>query len=210
MKNAKLILYVLAISILFAACDKKPRVLKAKQGVAKTNGTFSDPTGSAQSTQLNYQQGLAIDIYSLLTPQMDGSNSNLLKVLSDLDVSAPQKTEYPVTTVHNRSGSDSAGQADLGNGLSFKVLARCSGTDCEKYLMMASIEYQGQVRAQVVALSYSLDCYFYKDIRSVNNSFKSINEVEQFYSAKTPQNDCREQYGEEESGASPGSTFTVF
>lgn len=206
----KFIISLVMFSLIVFGCDKKPRKLKAKQGAIKTSGAFSDPNGSAQSNQMNQMQGLSIDIYSLLTPQMDSSNENLLKILSDLDVSAPTKTEYPVTTVHTRSGSDSAGQADLGNGLSFKVYARCSGTDCDKYMMMASIEYQGQIRAQVVALSYALDCYFYKDIRSVGNSFKSLNEVEQFYSSKSAQNDCSEQYAESESGASPASTFDVF
>lgn len=208
--KSKLTIYLLLASVfIFSSCDKKSRTLKAKQGAIKTGYTSGDPAASQQSSQYNAYQGLAIDIYSLLTPQLDGNNDNMLKVLSDLDVSMPTKTEYPVTTLHNRSGSDSAGQADLGNGLAFKVYARCSGTDCEKYLMMAWIEYQGQIRAQVVALSYSLDCQFYKDIRTVNNSFKSLNEVEQFYSSKAPRNDCRDQY-EESSGASPASTFNIF
>lgn len=183
--------YMIAISLIFAfGCEKKDQNLRAKGGGLKTATPVSaDPAGNARAQQQVATTGLGVSITDVFYPEYDGDTSDII-VASDLEIKTPQTQTLPLTTRHNYNGSSSVGQVSAGTGLVLKVSSLCEGDGCNAYYLLTSLELNGTVQAQSVALSFACDDSYFRDAVPREKFMKSISDVKSFYSGKSQQNDC--------------------
>jgi len=172
-QNKKLLklAFALTAAVFLFSCEKKNNRLRAAGSSKGGVGISADPNGNAKAQQENAMQNIGVDILYLYTPDFDGDR---VVLSTDLNVRMQEVKSLPITTQHSKSGSDSFGQLTLAQGLILKISARCEGADCNTYYFLASLEFNGQIRSQVMALSYAQDCHFYKDLIPSSNYKRSI------------------------------------
>lgn len=183
--------YLMALSLIFAfGCEKKDQNLRAKGGGLKTAAPVSaDPAGNARAQQQAAATGVGVTITDVFYPEYEDGSSEVL-VASDLEIKTPQVQTIPVTTRHNYSGSSSVGQVSVGSSLVLKVSSLCEGEGCNAYYLLTSLELNGTVQAQSVALSFACDDFYFRDAVPREKFMRSVSDVKNFYSGKTQQNDC--------------------
>ena len=145
---------ILAIGLTAFSCAPK------KQGVRATvkSGTTSlNPTTSAVADQQAQAQNAIYKISTITVPAVVDAGVEITAELL-----TPNGQYLPITTTHSASRLDSQGvYNDSARGLQVLINARCSDSDCFKYVLLVTVTRNNQAVYQSGAISFKDDCNFY-------------------------------------------------
>lgn len=152
--KGKLWIFLLGISLVATSCAPKKQGVRAQ---VKTTGTPLNPGTSAVADQQATAQNAIYKISSISYPESTGSG-----VVVNSDLLTPSNQYLPISTSHENGQLDSSGIFnDTSRGLQVYVNARCSDSECTKYLLLVTVVRNNQAVYQSGAISYKEDCNFY-------------------------------------------------
>jgi hypothetical protein len=177
------LLFVVAFLSLSACAPKKSGV----RAQVKTGQTSLNSGISAIAEQQAAAQNAIYKISTISLPKPTD-----LGVIVESELLNPTHQYLPVTTTHENGVLDSQGVFnDSGRGLQVQVRARCSDTDCYKYLLLVTVSRNNQPLFQSGAISFKDDCNFYSISMgtATGQMFQSIDAFDTKYSNLTPMGD---------------------
>jgi hypothetical protein len=147
-------LVLLSLSLVAFSCAPKKQGVRAQ---VKTTGTPLSPGTSAVADQQATAQNAIYKISSISLPESTGAG-----VVVNSDLLTPNNQYLPISTAHEKGQLDSQGIFnDTSRGLQVYVNARCSDSECTKYLLLVTVVRNNQAVYQSGAISYKDDCNFY-------------------------------------------------
>lgn len=154
MDQIKTWMTLLCVSFVAFSCAPK------KQGVRTQVKTAATPLNSGTSAVADQQATAQNAIYKISTISVPESTDTGVVVNSDL--LTPNSQYLPISTSHENGLLDSQGVFnDSARGLQVHVQARCSDSECTKYLLLVTVVRNNQAVYQSGAISYKDDCSFY-------------------------------------------------
>lgn len=147
-------LTLLSISLVAFSCAPKKQGVRAK---VKTTGTAINAGTTAFADQQATAQNAIYKISTISLPELIGGG-----ITVNSDLLNPSNQYLPISTTHQNGQMDSQGVFnDTARGLQVHVHARCSDSECTKYLLMVTVVRNNQPVYQSGAISYKDDCSFY-------------------------------------------------
>jgi hypothetical protein len=147
-------LILLSLSLVAFSCAPKKQGVRAQ---AKTTGTPLNPGTSAVADQQAVAQNAIYKISSISFPEASDFG-----VVVNSELLTPNNQYLPISTSHENGQLDSQGIFnDTSRGLQVYVNARCSDSECTKYLLLVTVVRNNQAVYQSGAISFKDDCNFY-------------------------------------------------
>ncbi len=139
-------LALISLSLVVFSCAPKKQGVRAQ---VKTAATPLNPGTSAVADQQAASQNAIYKISSISLPEINGSG-----VVINSDLLTPSGQYLPISTSHDIGQLDSQGVfTDSSRGLQVYVNARCSDSDCTKYLLLVTVVRNNQAVYQSGAIS---------------------------------------------------------
>jgi hypothetical protein len=177
----RLLVIVVASVLAFASCAKKGTGVKAQ---VKTTQDSLNPSVSAAADQQAASQNANYTVASVSVPNQTAGGYTV-----DSQLKSPSGELIPVTTHHENGILDSGGTyTDSARGLNVIVNARCTTSDCNKYLLLVTVTRNNAAVYQTLVVSYSNDCKFHSvsSSGSVGQYYTSMNQAAASSYAATP------------------------
>lgn len=175
---------LLSLSLVAFSCAPKKQGVRAQ---IKTSGTPLNPGNSAVADQQATAQNAIYKISSISLPESTG-----VGVIVNSDLLTPNNQYLPISTSHENGQLDSQGIFnDTSRGLQVYVNARCSDSECVKYLLLVTVVRNNQAVYQSGAISYKDDCNFYyvSNTASTGQMHQSMDSFSSAYAHVNPSGD---------------------
>ena len=153
----------------------------------KSGQNSLNPGNSGIADQQAAAQNAIYKIQTISLPDLTDSGATISSELL-----TPSNQYLPVTTTHGNGTLDSQGVFnDTSRGLQVHVNARCSDTECYKYLLMVTVVRNNQAIYQSAAISFKDDCNFYSisNTSSTGSMFQSMDAFSSRYASVQPMGD---------------------
>ncbi len=172
MKNAKIYLYILAVSVSLTACAKRDSEFAARKngaGAPIVNGEQAANADAAAAAA-----GYTVDIMGIQPPVW---NNGMYTVSSQISVN---NKNYQIDTSHSTPGQVSSTSANF-DGATFQVSGVCGSEVCSPYYLVVEITRGNQRIKQMAMRKY----FYYTNTNSVRdmamslgaNEFMSIQDI---------------------------------
>lgn len=174
------------LSLCFVAFSCAPK----KQGVRAQVKTTGTPLQAGNSAIADQQATAQNAIYKISSISLPVATDYGVEITSDL--LNPSNQYLPISTTHETGQLDSQGIFnDTARGLQVYVNARCSDSECTKYLLLVTVVRNNQAVYQSGAISYKDDCNFYyvSNTAQTGQMHQSMNSFSSAYADRGPSGD---------------------
>lgn len=174
---------LLGFSFFAFSCAPKKQGVRAQVKTAATSLSGNSAVADQQATAQNA-------IYKISTISLPVATD--YGVTISADILTPNNQYLPISTSHENGQLDSQGSfTDSARGLQVLVNARCSDTECTKYLLLVTVVQNNYAIYQSGAISYKDDCNFYyvSNTSSTGQMYQSMDAFSSAFARVQPSGD---------------------